>query len=231
MNAPRASGVPSPQAAAALVPSPSPEISEIAEPSVSIEPSSARADRVVQESARSSALAAAPSDCGDPRLLTLLPSQADFLASLDSFDKEDEPWPPSFNCTPLELYRGPGEDGDGSKWLCGLRQLQAPCTVYSLGSRLDFSFETAVSKHTPCDIVTVDCTVDASQTVLPERTRYFPLCLGAENVEKFNPDAGPTGAMTQFVTLPRLMEIAGHTSIDLLKVCVYVCVCLGGGGG
>jgi hypothetical protein len=148
--------------------------------------------------------------CNDPRLTALLPSKDVVLDALDSYSSETVPWPPTFQCQPLEIYGGKPHDGgvDGDKAVCGLRQMQAPCIVVSLGSELDFTFEQAVSDASPCDIVTVDCTVDEAkaQAMLPPRTRFFSLCLGAD------------GEDPKYVSLPRLMELAGLTHIDLLKI-------------
>jgi hypothetical protein len=156
------------------------------------------------------AVDATPDSCNDPRLTALLPSKDVILDALDSYSSDTEPWPPTFLCEPLEIYGGKPYKGgiDGDKAICGLREMQSPCFVYSLGSNLDFTFERAVSKVTPCKIVTVDCTVDETKAkaLLPPRTRFFPLCLGAD------------GGDPKYVSLPRLMELAGHTHIDLLKM-------------
>lgn len=151
----------------------------------------------------------------DPRLTVLLPQ--DLSSTMSSYadallreDRDHRVVPPVFRCESLELYGGDGNVGsDGSKYLCGVSQLNSPCTVYSLGSNLDFSFETVMSIATPCEIVTVDCTVDAKAAakLLPPRTTFYHLCLGAADDDD-----------NKRITLPSLMRLAGHTRIDVLKM-------------
>jgi hypothetical protein len=151
--------------------------------------------------------------CTDPRLTLLLPPEASITATLDAYNGS-EPWPPAFRCEPLEIFGGAltTRDGrtelDGDKRVCGLRELQAPCSVYSLGSKLDFSFEAAVASATRCDIVTADCTVreSAARVLLPPRTRFFPVCIGSELLGK------------RYISLSALQTKAGHPRIDVLKM-------------
>jgi hypothetical protein len=42
--------------------------------------------------------------------------------------------------------------GDGGKLLCSLSSLRPPCVVYSLGSRMDFTFEEDVLRLTQCKV-------------------------------------------------------------------------------
>lgn len=168
--------------------------------------------------------------CSNPRLMASLPSPAVLAKAMSEFvatkPKEGDNYagPALFDCASIERYGGdPKKNGDGGKWICGLRDLRAPCTVYSLGSDLDFSFEALISEMTPCDIVTADCTVEAAaaEKLLPPRTRFFPFCLGSvDGHGMLAPWRDlPARESTQFVTLPTLLRKAGHVSIDLLKVC------------
>jgi FkbM family methyltransferase len=202
--------------------------------------------------------------CGDPRLLTLLPPLHEILEEFDNYDSDTEPWPPAFQCSPLEIFGGkPAYIDpsliDGDKAICGLRQMRSPCSIYSLGSNLDFSFERAVSNASNCDIVTADCTVDNAKAIslLPPRTRFFNLCLGSAGARKLvlsaahvskkaskakskqpirvsegrghaskattksiSDTAKPQIARSTpvYVTLATLMNLSGHTHIDLLKM-------------
>jgi hypothetical protein len=159
----------------------------------------------------------------DPRLVSLLPPKESIVAALedirDSSDRVAENqsmraafWPPLFRCSPLKVHGGDETNPDGGKWVCGLEGLQAPCTIYSLGSRLDFSFEAAAVNATPCSIVTADCTVSAAaaRQLLPQRTVFYPVCLGAsDRVDRWSHET---------TMLPTLMARVGHSKIDVLKV-------------
>lgn len=169
------------------------------------------------------------SSCSDPRLTASLPppsvlTKAMVMFVSTTFTAEDNyQGPELFDCSKTAYYGGdPAHQMDGGKWICGLRQLQAPCTIYSLGSHLDFSFEANISAYAPCEIVVADCTVDVAAVgnLLPPHVRFFPLCLGSVDGHGriFAGYGLPEQESTQFVTLPSLMRMAGHTHIDLLKV-------------
>jgi hypothetical protein len=98
---------------------------------------------------------------------------------------------------------------DGGKWISGLANLRAPCVVYSLGSDGDLSFEEAVTRASPCEVHTLDCTLTSEKTprILPERVHFHALCLG---------DDDAPGA--RFRSLRSIMAQLGHSQIDLLKV-------------
>jgi hypothetical protein len=44
-------------------------------------------------------------------------------------------------CPPGQPLKRYGGAGDGGKMLCDLAALRAPCVIYSLGSRGDYTFE------------------------------------------------------------------------------------------
>jgi len=67
------------------------------------------------------------------------------------------------HCIKLEAY---GRE----KHACGLSELQAPCSVVSIGCKGIWDFEIAVFAKTPCHIHTFDCTVH-SRIMVPERIR------------------------------------------------------------
>lgn len=89
--------------------------------------------------------------------------------------------------------------GDGEKRACGLAargnhlnnagtssaagvDRRLGCTVLSVGSRNEWSFEQAVAAQTPCDIVTIDCTITPRiPPALQDRVRFLSLCLGTRS--------------------------------------------------
>ena len=108
-----------------------------------------------------------------------------FCFSLDHFSEFD-PWdswmswwsyfPAAFDC-PFDVQRV-GNFGDGGKWVCGLRLLEAakeeeegaegdehpkshrPCVVYSFGVATESSFEEELLRRTDCEIWAFDGSVD-----------------------------------------------------------------------
>ena len=123
-----------------------------------------------------------------------------------------------------------GRRGDGGKITCMDNIVAGDCVVYSLGSRLDFSFEVAMWKRKQCEIHTFDCTVGtlaADMTLsgkkVPTNVRFHPWCLGSKNtVKPFSSDVtgenvGFAGNGTYF-TLATVMKKLGHARIDLLKM-------------
>lgn len=101
-----------------------------------------------------------------------------------------------------------GGKGDGSKWVCALDSLRAPCSVVSLGSGGDAKFENDILARTPCAIHTFDCTVDG--TSLGPRHHYHKICLGSSA----QADASPL-----FMTLDQALRVLIRApQIDLLKM-------------
>ena len=70
----------------------------------------------------------------------------------------------------------------GGKLVCPSLLSVPACVVYSLGSRLDYSFEEDILKRTPCQVVTFDCTVDGA-SVHPRHT-FVKKCLGTASAMK-----------------------------------------------
>ena len=56
---------------------------------------------------------------------------------------------------------------------------KAPCTILSLGSRMEFSFEEEMLRMTPCQVHTFDCTV-MGKSVDPQRHTFHRVCLGSK---------------------------------------------------
>ncbi|KXZ45397.1 hypothetical protein GPECTOR_55g303 [Gonium pectorale] len=100
---------------------------------------------------------------------------------------------------------GPG--GDGGKWLCDPTGLKAPCAVLSLGSNMDFGFEEAILRETPCRVVTADCTV--SGTKLGDRHTFLPSCIGGAN---------HSAADTHIITYSEMVRRGGLDSVAILKI-------------
>lgn len=121
----------------------------------------------------------------------------------DSPHKPFDSLPNVVSCTD-EVYT----DGE-AKFVCGLSRLQAPCIIYSLGSDGNFAFEEAVSKKTPCEIHTFDCTVSKERlpAMLPARVTYHSICLGSDEE-----------VTSQYRSLGSLMREFGHNRVDLLKM-------------
>lgn len=70
--------------------------------------------------------------------------------------------------------------GDGPKFVCGLDALRTPCTVFSIGSNNDWSFEFAMHARTGCRIHTFDHTLAGRLNFTGWHvTRFHPLGLGA----------------------------------------------------
>lgn len=119
--------------------------------------------------------------------------------------REWEQFAPHFqSCSSLRRY---GEPSDGGKWVCALDTLRAPCIIYSLGSNRQVDFEDEMVRNTVCDIFTFDCSVAADQMPpVDPRVKFYPICLGTTTADK------------RFMSLPDVMSMLGHTSIELLKM-------------
>lgn len=143
--------------------------------------------------------------------------------ALDNFIHHHDPAWLRFNASPKVLRcqglgRFPESDAssDGGKWLCGIKNLQSGCIVYSLGSNANFDFEFDIIAATPCVIYTFDCTVSESEERFPKdllargqgRIFFYPWCVG---------ESGGRNGNNYF----SLIEIASklkHNKIDLLKM-------------
>ena len=113
-----------------------------------------------------------------------------------------------------------GPDGDGGKIVCAQELRHDLCVIYSLGSRLDFSFEIAAYNQTGCSIFTFDCTVgDVEHTTVPDGVAFFPWCVGGKEEKKvISSDLGHTGELGQYYPLKTIMLKLGHKKVDLLKM-------------
>ncbi|TFK50678.1 hypothetical protein OE88DRAFT_1661239 [Heliocybe sulcata] len=138
-----------------------------------------------------------------------------------TFPPNQEPWPaytvwdffpPAFNC-PHEIER-PGAMGDGGKWTCGLSRIEKKpdCVIYSVGINYESSYEAEVLERSRrCQVWGYDFTVDSFGPQIPwslkSRTHFHPYRLAGTDVPEEN----------QY-TLETLMQMNGHTHIDILKI-------------
>ena len=118
---------------------------------------------------------------------------------------------PFVNCPNDEPLRRMGGDpnvmnNDGGKWLC-MDILEPPCTIFSIGSNGDFTFEESMLNATECAVYTFDCTF-AGASIHP-RHQYIQRCLGS--AEKAEKDAW-------FLTLQVAAAQLGVEKINLLKI-------------
>ena len=90
-----------------------------------------------------------------------------YLGAFSPFDYYE----PEFACS--DEQRVPERLGDGPKWVCGLTALPKPCSLVSLGSNFDDSFERAVHALAGCNAYIVDPTlhIAASRPVEPGSAR------------------------------------------------------------
>jgi hypothetical protein len=130
--------------------------------------------------------------------------------------------PPLEACAGLARYPQDNRVLDGAKWLCGLRSLAPGCVIYSLGSNAQFEFEYLMVEHTPCQVHTFDCTVDASAPSFPReelaargkgRVVFHPLC-----VSDGSADSQGGSSQGAYRTLRQLTHSLNHTTVNLLKM-------------
>ena len=118
---------------------------------------------------------------------------------------------------PLEVY---GE-GDGEKRACGLSHLGAGCTVVSIGSNGDWSFERGVHTRTACKVHTFDCTVNDDVAVpadLRPRVTLHRVCIGERNFTtrrvypawRHLPERRATEVFVDWPTVLALAELGMH---------------------
>ena len=106
-----------------------------------------------------------------------------------------------------------------------LDDIPADCVVYSLGSRLEFSFEVDLLKKLgdrDCTVHTFDCTVGGVPPPgrIPSGIEFHPWCVGgADEMKTFTSDmAGHGGEKGQYLTLATIMKMLNHSRVDLLKM-------------
>jgi len=113
-----------------------------------------------------------------------------------------------------------GDAGDGGKILCTEDIKKNDCVVFSLGSRLDFSFEVDMVRRFGCIVHTFDCTVGTpSATKVPKGVFFHPWCIGGKDeVKMISSDLGHSKELGQYYTLSTIREKLEVSSIDLLKM-------------
>eukprot|EP00434_Breviolum_minutum_P019112 symbB.v1.2.016845.t1/scaffold1296.1/size126233/3 len=127
-----------------------------------------------------------------------------------SFIKYNSNWP----CLWGEEYTGQGQ-GDGNKWTCGARLIQAPCVVYSFGSNNNMQFEWGVYElGRNCEIHIFDPTSNAPPQLKSIGAKFHKVGLsGHDGMASLGP-----GRALPVKTLKTIMEENGHKHIDILKV-------------
>mmetsp|Transcript_68012 Transcript_68012/g.110356 ORF Transcript_68012/g.110356 Transcript_68012/m.110356 type:complete len:334 (-) Transcript_68012:187-1188(-) len=113
-----------------------------------------------------------------------------------------------------------GARGDGGKNICVDNIRHSDCVVYSLGSRLDFTFENDMVARFGCLVHTFDCTVgvpDASK--IPMHVHFHPWCVGGKDGKRvISSDLGHQGENGQYYSLQTIKQKLGHADIDILKM-------------
>ena len=135
---------------------------------------------------------------------------------------------PNYNCKSRERV---GKIGDGGKWLCGVSSElleKAECTVYSVGSKGEISFEKGIEEKLPhCEIHIFDPTLTVEQKNnvhdFLHKTKLHEIGLGESNGELKIGNrkvlwTQKTRSVYQVQTLSTLMSELGHKWLDVLKI-------------
>ena len=124
------------------------------------------------------------------------------------------------NCNKMKRV---GPPGGGGKMIC-LDDISTGCVLYSLGSRLDFSFELDFQKEVGgrlgCTVHTFDCTVGQPPAKsIPAGIHFHPWCVGGrDEVKVISSDLGHGGEMGQYYSLTSIMKKLNHSKVDILKM-------------
>jgi len=111
-----------------------------------------------------------------------------------------------------------GTVGDGGRWVCGLSRLadKEDCIIYTFGNNHESTFEAeALDSTRHCQIWGYDYRTKSLGPDIPRgqaaRTHFSPF--GLAGTDKHGPTDRPA-----MYTLETLMELNGHSYIDILKV-------------
>jgi hypothetical protein len=116
-----------------------------------------------------------------------------------------------------------GNYQDGGKVICGQSLAEAPsCNVFSLGSNDDFSFESALSASTRCNVATFDCSSFPPKKTFP-RHAFFPKCIGSYNAKVVYRKKRPNGRFRNmramdYWTLDEALKYSKFSSLNYLKM-------------
>ena len=133
------------------------------------------------------------------------------------------PFEPTYACPDDSFV---GTYGDGIKWVCGIRDLVAPCVVYSFGSGPNGQFELAVLAQTPCEVHVFDPTMRSDDTIQAGARMHFH-DLGVSGVDgdiNLMVPVNDSGRLAKRLlprptkTLPSIMKQLGHGFVDILKI-------------
>ena len=138
-----------------------------------------------------------------------------------------ENWDPDFACAYEDKI---GSVGDGHKWICDPHRLSKKhdCTVYSVGSNGDFSFEVGLQERLPnCQVHIFDLQ-DYSQDkprglkaqfhVWGLKPSYDTNVTGWDTRFATQPWLDPARKIDKFKTLQETMAELGHKAIDVFKI-------------
>jgi hypothetical protein len=119
---------------------------------------------------------------------------------------------PSWSCDETLV----GFFGDGTKWVCGLRELAArrSCVVYSFGGAANTQFENAIRDMTRCEVHTFD--LDCMERCVWGGACYAGPRLACHKVRVGGKDNDKTTPPT--MSLPTMMRTLGHKHVDILKI-------------
>jgi FkbM family methyltransferase len=118
-----------------------------------------------------------------------------------------------------------GAAEDGGKVLCNLKKLKTG-TIFSLGSRNDFSFEQSLSAaKVPVNIHVFDCTSEAPEKPIP-RLQFHKVCLGNPDSKTFKASfeiedgvvQSENANVMQVKTYAQIMQQLQLTQVELLKM-------------
>lgn len=130
------------------------------------------------------------------------------------------PFSPLLQCKDVTSIGGqPGEDT--SKLVCGLKNLQEGCIVYSIGGNNQWEFELDIVKQTPCVVYTLDCTGPRDRFQVPEHDRiiFEHICLGSQPEDGQADCLSNTTKCGSTMTLQMIQERLNHNkAADLLKI-------------
>ena len=115
-----------------------------------------------------------------------------------------------------QFQRRMGYRGDGGKWVCDPHRIQSQeCLVYSIGARLEHSFESAVAGGLSCEIHTFDPFWNKTSAYPTKNAKYHLIGVAA------NPEYRVIrGKEYRMMTLPSIVKMLGHEGriIDILKI-------------
>jgi Methyltransferase domain len=130
------------------------------------------------------------------------------------------PFSPLFQCKDVSSIGGRPEE-DTSKLVCGVKNLQEGCIVYSIGGNNQWEFELDIVKQTPCSVYTFDCTGPRNRFEVPkhDRIHFEHICLGTHSQDADSDCSASNSKCGPTMTLQKIQEKLNHNkAADLLKM-------------